>query len=110
MAGGARLITIRVPRDHRLVLGINGTPLMAMTVFDAKGEILQARGPLRVLTLPASAGSPVQVLITNAGMASALLTLSCRADPLQPAPLQPRLESLPDDDPDPIPDSATGAT
>ena len=110
MAGGARLITIRVPRDHRLVLGINGTPLMAMTVFDAKGEILQARGPLRVLTLPAAAGSPVQVLITNAGMASALLTLSCRADPLQPAPLQPRLESLPDDDPDPIPDSATGAT
>ena len=110
MAGGARLITIRVPRDHRLVLGINGTPLMAMTVFDAKGEILQARGPLRVLTLPASAGSPVQVLITNAGMASALLTLSCRADALQPAPLQPRLESLPDDDPDPIPDSATGAT
>ena len=42
MAGGARLITIRVPRNHRLVLGINGTPLMAMTVFDAKGEILQA--------------------------------------------------------------------
>ena len=110
MAGGARLITIRVPRDHRLVLGINGTPLMAMTVFDASGEILQARGPLRVLTLPASAGSPVQVLITNAGMASALLTLSCRADPLQPAPVQPRLESLPDEDPDPIPDSATGAT
>ena len=110
MAGGARLITIRVPRDHRLVLGINGTPLMAMTVFDARGEILQARGPLRVLTLPAAAGSPVQVLITNAGMASALLTLSCRADPLQPAPVQPRLESLPDEDPDPIPDSATGAT
>ena len=110
MAGGARLITIRVPRDHRLVLGINGTPLMAMTVFDAKGEILQARGPLRVLTLSAAAGSPVQVLITNAGMASALLTLSCRADPLQPAPLQPRLETLPDEDPDPIPDSATGAT
>ena len=84
--------------------------LMAMTVFDASGEILQARGPLRVLTLPAAAGSPVQVLITNAGMASALITLSCRADPLQPALVQPRLESLPDDDPDPIPDSATGAT
>ena len=107
-AGGARLITIDVPTNHQLVLGINGTPLMAMTVFDAAGEILQERGPLRVLTLPQSAGSPIQVLVTNAGMSSALLTLACRADPTE-RPQQPRLETLPEVDPDPVPDSATGA-
>ena len=109
MAGGARLITLTVPANHRLVLGINGTPLMAMTVLSADGEILHERGPLRVLTLPASAGSPVQVLVTNAGMSSALLTLACRADRLE-TPQQPQLDRLPDEDPDPIPDSATGAT
>lgn len=108
MAGGARLITLTVPANHRLVLGINGTPLMAMTVLSAEGEILQERGPLRVLTLPAMAGSPVQVLVTNAGMSSALLTLACRADPIQ-VPQHPQLDALPDEDPDPIPDSATGA-
>ena len=107
-AGGARLITIDVPTNHQLVLGINGTPLMAMTVFDAAGEILQERGPLRVLTLPQSAGSPIQVLVTNAGMSSALLTLACRADPTE-LPQQPRLETLPEVDPNPVPDSATGA-
>lgn len=109
MAGGARLITVTVPANHRLVLGINGTPLMAMTVFSADGEILHERGPLRVLTLPPSAGSPVQVLVTNAGMSSALLTLACRADRIE-TPQQPQLDKLPDEDPDPIPDSATGAT
>ena len=109
MAGGARLITLTVPANHRLVLGINGTPLMAMTVLSADGEILHERGPLRVLTLPASVGSPVQVLVTNAGMSSALLTLACRADRLE-TPQQPQLDRLPDEDPDPIPDSATGAT
>ena len=108
VAGGARLITIVVPTNHQLVLGINGTPLMAMTVFDSEGEILQERGPLRVLSLPISAGSPIQVLVTNAGMSSALLTLACRADPTRPS-RQPRLETLPEVDPDPVPDSATGA-
>ena len=83
-------------------------PLMAMTVLSAEGEILQERGPLRVLTLPAMAGSPVQVLVTNAGMSSALLTLACRADPTE-VPQHPQLDALPDEDPDPIPDSATGA-
>jgi serine/threonine-protein kinase len=32
-AGGARLISVEVPAAAGLVLGINGTPLMEMTVF-----------------------------------------------------------------------------
>lgn len=101
-AGGARLISITVPAGRRLVLGINGTPLMQMTVYGADGEVAADRGPLRVVTLSEDAGSPVQVLITNDGVSSGLLTLSCRADRPEPKP-------LPDVDPNPIPDPATGA-
>ncbi|QEY32479.1 serine/threonine protein kinase [Synechococcus sp. RSCCF101] len=78
---GARLVSIAVPEGHQLVLGVNGTPLMRMTVFAAEGAVLEPDGPLRVVQLPASAGSPVQVLITNDGVSSGLITLSCRADP-----------------------------
>ena len=100
-AGGARLISIVVPAGRRLVLGINGTPLMQMTVYGADGEVAADRGPLRVVTLPAEAGSPVQVLVTNDGVSSGVLTLSCRADAPAPKP-------LPDVDLNPIPDPATG--
>ena len=101
-AGGARLITIKVPQGRRLVLGINGTPLMQMTVFGAKGEVVAERGPLRVVSLPADAGTPVQVLVTNEGVSSGVLTLSCRAD--RPVPRQ-----LPPVEPNPLPDPANGA-
>ena len=100
-AGGARLISIAVPAGRRLVLGINGTPLMQMTVFAADGAVVAERGPLRVVTLPVQAGSPVQVLVTNDGVSSGLLTLSCRAD-------LPGSQPLPEVDLDPIPDPATG--
>jgi serine/threonine-protein kinase len=51
--------------------------------------VLEARGPLRVVSLPAVNRSPVQLLITNEGLAPALLTLSLRADPVVPgAPRQ----------------------
>ncbi|KZR84429.1 Serine/threonine-protein kinase B [Synechococcus sp. MIT S9504] len=101
-AGGARLISISVPVGRRLVLGINGTPLMQMTVYGSDGEVAADRGPLRVVTLPVEAGSPVQVLVTNDGVSSGLLTLSCRADAPAPKP-------LPEVDLNPIPDPATGA-
>ena len=55
-AGGARLITINVPKGRRLVLGIGGTPWMQMTVYGAKGDVVAERGPLRV-TLPQDAGA-----------------------------------------------------
>ena len=88
-SGGARLIAVTVPAGSSLVLGINGTPLMEMTVFGSQGQVLAARGPLRVVSLPAEAGSPVQVLVVNDGVASGVLTLSCRADaPPQPQKVQ----------------------
>lgn len=80
-SAGARLITVQVPEGTSLVLGINGTPLMEMTVFGSQGQLLAAKGPLRVVSLPSTAGSPVQVLVVNDGVASGVLTLSCRADP-----------------------------
>ena len=91
-SGGARLIAVTVPAGSSLVLGINGTPLMEMTVFGSQGQVLAARGPLRVVSLPAEAGSPVQVLVVNDGVASGVLTLSCRAD----APPQPKKVQQPE--------------
>ena len=80
-AGGARLVLVEVPAGDALVLGINGTPLMQMMLFGADGRVVEARGPLRVVRIAPEAGSPLQVLITNDGVSSALCTLSCRADP-----------------------------
>ena len=83
-AGGARLFPVRLPAGYRLVLGVNGSPLMQMSVFSAEGSLLEAKGPLRVVSLGAQPRSPVQLLVTNEGVAPGLITLSLRADP--PAP------------------------
>ena len=90
-AGGARLFPIRLPAGYRLVLGVNGSPLMQMSVFNAGGDLLDGKGPLRVVSLGAQKSSPVQLLVTNEGVAPGLITLSLRADPPlpQPAPTAP---------------------
>jgi serine/threonine-protein kinase len=101
-AGGARLFPIRLPSQSRLVMGVNGSPLMQMSLFGADGAVLEARGPLRVVNVGAVPRSPVQLLITNEGLASALITLSLRADPpqpLNPAPQTPPLPSQPRTEP-----------
>ena len=85
-AGGARLFPIRLPGPSRLALGVNGSPLMQMTVFDADGKVLEARGPLRVVSLSRVSRSPVQLLLTNEGVAPALITLSLRPDPVLELP------------------------
>ena len=97
-AGGARLFPIRLPVGYRLVLGVNGSPLMQMSVFSAAGDLLDAKGPLRVVSLGAQQGSPVQLLVTNEGVAPGLITLSLRADPPAPqvAPAQPEEPATPD--------------
>lgn len=112
-AGGARLFPIRLPPQSRLVLGVNGSPLMQMSVFGADGAVLEARGPLRVVNIGAVQRSPVQLLVTNEGLASALITLSLRADPPQlaiptppaPSPVQPQPRPEPAD---PSPGSGPG--
>ena len=80
-AKGAQLLAVSVPSRHNLVLGVNGTPLMQMELFRPDGTSLHQRGPLRVISLDSGAGSPLQLLVTNDGVASRLITLSCRADP-----------------------------
>lgn len=87
-AGGARLFPIRVPAGHRLVLGVNGSPLMQMSVYGADGSVLEERGPLRVVSLSPLQRSTPQLLVTNDGVAPAPITLSLRADP-PPAPVVP---------------------
>lgn len=95
-AGGARLFPIRLSPGTRLVLGVNGSPLMQMSVFGADGSVLEARGPLRVVSIARVAGSPVQLLVTNDGVAPALITLSLRVDPAAPeATARPGEAALP---------------
>ena len=83
---GAKLIAISVPKNHRLVLGVNGTPLMQMSLFAANGKVLEPRGPLRVLSVARVENSPVQLLIRNDGLATGLFSLSVRVDPPLPKP------------------------
>ncbi len=87
-ASGARLFAIRLPAAHGLALGVNGTPLLQMSVYGADGTLLEPKGPLRVVTLGSQKASPVQLLITNEGVAPAMIRLSLRADP-PPAPATP---------------------
>jgi len=86
-ANGARLFAVRLPADHSLALGVNGTPLLQMAVYAADGSVLAPRGPLRVVSLGSQKASPVQLLVTNEGVAPARISLSLRADP--PAPPAP---------------------
>ena len=85
-ASGARLFAVRLPADHSLALGVNGTPLLQMAVYAADGSVLAPRGPLRVVSLGLQKASPVQLLITNEGVAPARISLSLRADPPVPKP------------------------
>jgi len=85
-ASGARLFPIRLPADHALVLGVNGSPLLQMSVYAADGSLLAPKGPLRVLSLGKQVHLPVQLLVTNEGVAPARISLSLRADPPVPPP------------------------
>ncbi len=88
-ANGARLFPIRLPAGHGLALGVSGSPLLQMSVYGAGGTQLEPRGPLRVVTLDGQKSSPVQLLLTNDGVAPALIRLSLRADPPAPTPPPP---------------------
>ena len=85
-AGGARLFPLRAPEGHAVVLGVNGSPLMQMAVFAADGTLLEPRGPLRVVSLEGRNRQPLQLLVSNDGVAAGVVTLSVRADPPAPEP------------------------
>ena len=78
-AGGMRLVLVEVLDSDVLALSIKGSPLMQMMVFDANGQV-EEPGPLRAVRISAEAGSPLQVLVTNEGISSDFLTLSCKID------------------------------
>jgi serine/threonine-protein kinase len=88
-ANGVRLFPIKLPLGHSLALGVNGTPLVQMSVFDADGKVLEEKGPLRVISLPGQPRSPLQLLVSNEGVAPALIRLSLRADPPPAAAIKP---------------------
>jgi len=116
-ASGARLFAVKLPPGHSLALGVNGTPLLQMAVFAADGTALSPRGPLRVVSLGRQEVSPVQLLVSNEGVAPARISLSLRADPpaaAAPAPAPdpaetPQEPPFPDSNPAPLrPPAAEG--
>jgi serine/threonine protein kinase, bacterial len=106
-AGGARLFPIRLPAGYRLVMGVNGSPLMQMSVFAADGSLLEPSGPLRVVSLPSQSRSPVQLLVTNEGVAPSLITLSLRADAPQPEPAPLIRDAADSEEPQRVPQRRT---
>jgi len=102
----AQVFAIRVPADHKLVLGLSGSPLMQMTVFAADGQVLDGAGPLRVVSLEKVTSSPVQVLVRNDGPTAGLLSLSARVDP-PPAPRPASPEATPELPATPAPTAPT---
>jgi serine/threonine-protein kinase len=106
-ANGARLFAIRLPPGHALALGVNGTPLLQMSVFAADGRPLEGKGPLRVVSLGAQPASPVQLLVANEGVAPARISLSLRADPPAPPAVPPPPE--PGEPPAPPPEEEAPA-
>jgi len=44
-----------------------------MSVFSSGGTLLEPRGPLRLVTLGGQKSSPVQLLLTNDGVAPAVI-------------------------------------
>ena len=109
-ASGARLFPIRLPAGYGLVLGANGTPLLQMSVFAADGSVLDSRGPLRVVNLGYQKASPVQLLVTNDGVAPAMIRLSLRADPPLPVQAPTPPEGVdPPELPNPAPAAASDA-
>jgi serine/threonine-protein kinase len=106
-ANGARLFSIRLPQGHALVLGVNGTPLLQMSVYAADGRSLAPKGPLRVVNLGVQDSSPVQLLVTNEGVAASRISLSLRADPpppaVEPPPSLPSPGSTPEAGSTPLP-------
>ena len=79
-AGGARLVLVEVPASDALALGINGTPLMQMVVFGANGRVLEQRSSIQEVRISGREAYPLHVLVTNKGISSAEVTLSCRAN------------------------------
>jgi serine/threonine-protein kinase len=117
-AGGARLFPIRLPPGYHLALGVNGSPLMQMSVYAADGTLLEPKGPLRVVSLGKVNGSEAQLLVNNEGVAPALITLSLRADPPPPepaaspqaAPASPQQGTKPEATPPAVPPPPTPGT
>ncbi len=103
-AGGARLFPVQAPAGHSVVLGLNGSPLMEMSVFAADGTLLESRGPLRVVSVGAENARPLQLLVSNDGVAAGMVTLSVRSDPPAPEPPPPVPEPEADDPPEPAPE------
>lgn len=101
-AGGARVFPVRAPEGHTVVLGVNGSPLMQMAVFAADGTLLESRGPLRVVSLDGQSRQPLQLLVSNDGVAASVITLSVRAEPPAPEPPPPVPEA--GERPEPVPD------
>ena len=87
LSGGVHLVLVEVPEGDVLDLSINGTAFMQMLIFGANGHVVVESGPLRVVRIPADVRSPLQLLVTNDGVSSGLLTLSCRSDRLR-SPLE----------------------
>ena len=78
-AKSALVVALFVPPQRDFLLAFDGTTLMQMSLFGADGTLLEQRGPLRAIRLESGFASPLQLLVTNDGLASGKIFLSLGA-------------------------------
>ena len=62
--------------EQKFSLALDGTPLMQMSLFGADGTLLEQSGPLRAIRLESGLALPLQLRVTNDGMASGRISFS----------------------------------
>ena len=70
------VVTLSLPPEQKFSLALDGTPLMQMSLFGADGSLLEKRGTFRATTLESGLASPLQLLLTNEGVAPGRFSLS----------------------------------
>ncbi len=77
------VVALPLPPEQKFFLALDGTPMMKMSLFGAGGTLLEQRGALRAIKLESGLASPLQLLVTNEGLASGMFVVSCSVGEVQ---------------------------
>ena len=77
------VVRLSLPPKQKFTLAFDGTPMMKMSMFEADGTLLERRGALRAIKLESGLASPLQLLVTNEGLASGMFVVSCSVGEVQ---------------------------
>ena len=76
-AGRSGLILLTVSEGEMFTAEIGGSPLIKMTISTSSDNFLVEQGALRAVTIPVSAGSLIQILLSNQGVSASSAIINC---------------------------------